>query len=260
MNPKFIQCTSQDGDYVFINLTTEQLHWFIPELSSFIDVAYIAHQSDVDKYYYEFLRDGSVTWQLPGEVEEQPVSPNIAQVIVSLAYMTRDAISRQSGEDFEEEAIYEQRDLFIDFLDHLDDPRYSKRISMSQLCQFGLQAYDQVIPNTDVVSTATSSSLTVTATKIPSNSSIGTRKSKEKAEEEYELPAQLLQKTDQGMELTVIKVSSIILNFPLKIHTQQSLITIERNFVETCFSVYGGLAKAVRGTYCGCTYVLSSRK
>lgn len=204
-----MQCTNFDRDLVFLNIVTESLHWVLPEDASFLDVIFVAHQSAADKYYYEYLRTSETTWVLPTSVEGYEISPSLNEVIVALGAMVREDIEDISGERFDDDAVNEQRDLFLDYLDHKDDPRYSHRISMSKLSQLGISAYNLVHSNTILQSTsmpATSSSSAASATAA-SNADIQI-KQKEAQEDLDLIPDSIVVKNGQGvLEVAVVKVS-----------------------------------------------------
>lgn len=215
----YIQCSNFDRDLIFLNLETESLHWILPEDASFLDVLYIAHPADTNKYYYEYLPDGSTVWKLPESLFGQTISPEIEKIIVALGSIMREEVEELSGEKYEEEAAEAQRDLFLDFLEFKEkDPRYSKRISMSQLGLLGLAAYGEggsavsrsVQPQTNLV--------VPPLTKTPSTSSTSSTNMKKRdkqvvLDEEFSaLPSSTLQKNEQGvLELAVVKVRHPVL-------------------------------------------------
>jgi len=99
MKESFIQIFNQDGDPLFVELTTGKAYWMLPYILikssqysslsryNFKCVKYLTHLNDHGQPYFEDMMTNKVSWALPSE----PIMSNDTKsIVISLQLMNRE--------------------------------------------------------------------------------------------------------------------------------------------------------------------------
>jgi hypothetical protein len=118
----YIQTFNNDGDPLFVGLSSGKAYWILPSNSLFEKLKLVSHINEEDgKLYFEEIDTGNTTWTLM--IDNEIVYQAGYDTIYKIDSMTRDECELFVGQRYDEKKIQQQNDQLDNYLEEREEKK-----------------------------------------------------------------------------------------------------------------------------------------